>query len=591
MQFNHDLVEEIRSKCDIVDIIGKYVHLEKKGNSYMGLCPFHNEKSPSFSVSKTKQIYHCFGCGKGGDVFTFIQEYNNMTFPEALEDLAKECGVELPEVTDNPGAVEQRNKRQLLLNINKEAAKYYYKQLRSERGKAGLEYFRDRKLSDATMQRFGLGYSGISGKEIVTYLKAKGYKDSDIIEAGLASFDEKFGTHDKFWNRVMFPIMDASQHVIGFGGRVMGDGKPKYLNSPETPVFDKSRNLYGLNYAKNANKGHLILCEGYMDVIAMHQAGFTEAVASLGTAFTSGQAQILKRYTNEIILSYDSDGAGVKAALRGIEILKEVGLRGKVLNLEPYKDPDEFIKNEGSEVFAQRIKEAENTFFFEIRMLQRQFDMSDPASKTQFQREIAKMLCQFEENLERENYTQAVAARFNIPVKDLKALVVSVAATGIPRKNLEKPKNSYVKKTDPADTILKSQRVLLTWLADEPTLYTVVKKYIKVSDFTDDLYRKVAEKMFEGLDEGSFLPATVVSLFSETKDQAKVAEIFNTNLIRIETKDEKEKAMHDIIMNIRTTSYEKQMKELQLDNADAITLTIEGKKELEKLAHTRISLD
>ena len=593
MQYSQETIEEVRSRNDIVDVIGEYVHLQKKGSSYMGLCPFHNEKSPSFSVSANKQMYHCFGCGAGGDVFTFLMKYDNLTFGEAIRQLAQRGGVTLPDEDDSPAAKKLRDKRQILLDINKEAARYYYFQLRSEKGKIGYEYFRKRELSDETMQKFGLGYSNVSSNDLVKYLHTKGYQDDQIIEAGLASHDEKFGTHDKFWNRVMFPIQDINQKVIGFGGRVMGDGKPKYLNSPETPIFDKSHNLYGLNYAKNARAGHMIICEGYMDVIAMHQAGFTQAVASLGTAFTTGQAQILKRYTDEVILSYDSDGAGTKAALRGIGILKEAGLHGRVLNLEPHKDPDEFIKAEGKDAFAERLKNAENTFFFELRILQRDYDMSDPDAKTRFYREIARKLCEFQEAVERENYLQAVAARYNIAQNDLRSLVASIAMAsgGGIVKAADRPKSGIRPGKDPEDASLKPQRVLLTWIADEPGIFTTIRKYITVEDFTDELYRHVAERMFTGLESGSFVPASIVSLFTEEEQQRKVAEIFNTNLVNIETKDEKEKALHDIIMDVKTAGYARQMKELALDDTDALKKTIEGKKMLEELAHTRIILD
>ena len=594
MQYSQELIEEVRSRNDIVDVIGEYVHLQKKGSSYMGLCPFHNEKSPSFSVSGSKQMYHCFGCGAGGDVFTFLMKYDNLTFGEAIKELAQRGGITLPDEDDSPAARKMRDKRQILLDINKEAAKYYYFQLRSEKGKTGYEYFKKRELTDETMQKFGLGFSNVSSSDLVRYLKTKGYREEQIIEAGLATHDEKFGTHDKFWNRVMFPIQDVNQKVVGFGGRVMGDGKPKYLNSPETMIFDKSHNLYGLNYAKNARAGHMIICEGYMDVIAMHQAGFSEAVASLGTAFTSGQAQILKRYTDEVILSYDSDGAGIKAAMRGIGILKEAGLQGKVLNLEPYKDPDEFIKAEGGTAFAERLKNAENTFFFELRILQQEYDMNDPAAKTAFYREIAKKLCEFEEAVERENYLQAVAVRYNIAQNDLRSLVgmTAMASAGgiVKPKPVEKPKSGIQTRNNPEDASLKPQRVLLTWIADEPKIYGQIRKYISVDDFTDELYRHVAERMFAGMDAGSFLPASIVSMFPDEEQQRKVAEIFNTNLVQIETRDEKEKALHDIIMDVKSAGYNRQMQEMSLDDANALQKTIAGKKLLEELAHTKISL-
>lgn len=591
MRYPDDVIEEVRSRNDIVDVVGQYVHLQKKGANYFGLCPFHNEKSPSFSVSPGKQMFYCFGCGEGGNVFSFLMKYDNLTFQEAVKALAERSGVNLPDADDSPQAKAMRDKRQVLLDINKEAAKYYYYQLRQPNGQKGLQYFKERQLSDETMTQFGLGYSNITSNDLVLYLRKKGYSDSQIIEAGLASHDEKFGTHDKFWNRVMFPIQDANQKVIGFGGRVMGDGKPKYLNSPETMIFDKSRNLFGLNLAKNARAGYMIICEGYMDVIAMHQAGFNMAVASLGTAFTSGQAQILKRYTDEVILSYDSDEAGTKAALRGIGILKEAGLRGKVLNLKPYKDPDEFIKAEGKEAFAQRIREAENPFFFEIRIMENQHNMSDPESKTDFHRAIAKKLCEFEEAVERENYLEAVAAKYNIAKDDLKKLVVSYASQGGLVKPVERPKSGIQSKKDPEETSRKPQRLLITWLADEPAVFSKVKKWISPEDFADDLYRSVATEMFAGLDRGVFSPAAIIDHFTDEEEHKKVAELFNTTLVNIETKDERSKAFHDIIYDVKTLGYERQMRELKPDDPKYLDKTINGKKLLEEIAHTKISPD
>ena len=388
MYYPDEIIEEVRNKNDIVDVIGSYVKIQKKGSSYFGLCPFHNEKSPSFSVSGHKQIYYCFGCGAGGNVIRFIMNYENYTFQEAVKYLAERAGVALPEVEFTEEARQKQSKRDKLLEINKEAARYFYYQLRTDRGKQGRDYFTKRELSEETMKKFGLGYALKTPNDLTLYLKNKGYSDDLLVEAGISAFDERFGLHDKFWNRVIFPIQDMNHKVIGFGGRVMGEGTPKYLNSPETMVFDKSRNLYGLNFARTSRAGNFILCEGYMDVIAMHQAGFTQAVASLGTAFTSGQANLLRRYTDEVLLSYDSDGAGTKAALRALEILKEAGLTGKIINLEPYKDPDEFMKNLGKEAFEARIKQAENSFMFEIRMLKREYNLEDPEDQTKFHRKL-----------------------------------------------------------------------------------------------------------------------------------------------------------------------------------------------------------
>ena len=325
MYYSDEIIEEVRSRNDIVDVISGYVKLQKKGSSYFGLCPFHNEKSPSFSVSREKQMYYCFGCGAGGNVFTFIMEYENFTFVEALKMLAERAGIDLPEAEYSQEAKAKADLRMQLLEINKLAAKYYYAQLKSEHGQQAYRYLKDRELSDETIVAFGLGYSNKYSDDLYRYLKMKGYSDTLLQQAGLITIDERNGVYDKFWNRVMFPIMDVNNKVIGFGGRVMGDAKPKYLNSPETPIFDKSRNLYGLNRARTSRKPYFLICEGYMDVISLHQAGFSNAVASLGTALTAGHAQLIKRYVNEVYLTYDSDEAGTKAALRAVPILKEAG--------------------------------------------------------------------------------------------------------------------------------------------------------------------------------------------------------------------------------------------------------------------------
>ena len=392
MYYSDEIIEEVRSRNDIVDVISTYVKLQKKGSSYFGLCPFHNEKSPSFSVSRQKQMYYCFGCGAGGNVFTFLMEYENYTFVEALKYLADRAGVELPEEEYSKEAKERADTRAILLEINKAAAQYYYVQLKSSQGAVGLGYFKKRQLSDETIKAFGLGYSNKYSDDLYRYLKSKGYKDDMIAKAGLISIDEKNGVYDKFWNRVMFPIMDVNSRVIGFGGRVMGDAKPKYLNSPETMVFDKSRNLYGLNFVHGKQSEGMIICEGYMDVIALHQAGFTNAVASLGTAFTSQHCSLLKRYTDLVYLCYDSDGAGVKAAMRAIPMLKEAGIRVKVINMRPYKDPDEFMKGLSPEAFKERIEQAKSSFFYEVDNLMKEYDMNDPESKTSFMNEVAKKM-------------------------------------------------------------------------------------------------------------------------------------------------------------------------------------------------------
>lgn len=589
MLYPEELVEEVRSKNDIVEVVSGYVRLTRKGNNYWGLCPFHNEHTPSFSVTSDKQMYYCFGCGAGGNVFTFVMNYENYTFKEAIKMLADRANVNLPEMEYSDEMRQKENRRMRLLEVNKQAAKFFYYQLRTPHGEIGYRYLKKRELSDETMKKFGLGYAGKNGNELIQFLRNKGFEDDLIKESGVASFRENTGLVSSFWNRVMFPIQDINSRVIGFGGRVMGDGEPKYLNSPETPVFDKRRNLYGLNYARTARSGNIILCEGYMDVISMHQAGFTQAVASLGTAFTIEQANLLRRYTENVLLAYDSDGAGVKAALRAIGILREAGLTGKVINMQPYKDPDEFIKNMGTDAFKERMEQAENSFFFEIRMLERDYDLNDPESKTKFHREIARKLCQFSEAVERENYLAAIADKYHIVFEDMRKLVSGVAAqTGLVRP-IERPKSGIQSKSLPQDNAKRSQCLLITWLVDEPGLYERIAKYISPDDFTEDLYRQVAQKLFPDLEKGIVQPASIISMFEGEEEQRQASALFNTSLPQLNTEAEKEKAFNDILLAVKKNSYEYYAAQSSTD-VSALMQVISGKKALEELAKTHISL-
>ena len=590
MYYSEEIVEEVRSKNDIVDVVSGYVKLQKKGGRHWGLCPFHNEKSPSFSVNGDMQVYHCFGCGAGGNVYTFVMNYENYSFPEAIRMLAERAGVQLPEEDESEEQRRKEGRRARLLAVNREAAKFFYYQLRSPQGETGYRYLKKRELSDETIHKFGLGFAGKNGAVLVQYLRGKGFEDELIQEAGLASHSERHGMISQFWNRVMYPIQDTNNRVIGFGGRVMGDGEPKYLNSPETPVFDKRRNLYGLNYARKARSSNIILCEGYMDVIAMHQAGFTQAVASLGTAFTGEQAALLRRYTDNVLLAYDSDGAGVKAALRGIAILREAGLTGKVINMQPYKDPDEFIKALGREKFEERIQQAENSFFFEVRILEGQFHMEDPEEKTRFHREIAKKLCEFSEEVERDNYLQAIADKYFIGIGNLRKLVEGYALQTGRAKPAGRARPGTGRKNAAEEKVKRAQRLLISWIADRPGVYGRIKKYISPRDFTADIYRRVAERMFAELEQGDFSPAGMISLFEEEEEQREAAALFSANLPQLDNLQEQEKAFRDILLSVKKNSYERDLASTGTD-VNALTRAIEGKKALEELARTHISLD
>lgn len=587
MRYPEEVVEEVRMKNDIVDVISGYVKLQKKGSNYFGLCPFHNEKSPSFSVSPSKQMYYCFGCGAGGNVITFIMEYENYSFTEALSMLAERAGVTLPKQEYTKEAREAADLRTALLEVNRMAANYFYYQLTNPQGEAGYKYLRDRQLTDDTIRRFGLGFANKTSDDLYRYLKAKGYDDRLLKETGLVTIEER-GAHDKFWNRVMFPIMDVNNRVIGFGGRVMGAGEPKYLNSPETKLFDKSRNLYGLNYARLSREKYILICEGYMDVISMHQAGFTNVVASLGTAFTTQHAALLKRYTDKVVLTYDSDGAGVKAALRAIPILREVGMSIRVLNMQPYKDPDEFIKNMGADAFRERIEQARNSFLFEIDVLKRGYEMDDPEQKTEFYNQVARKLCEFPEALERENYLEAVSREFFINYEDLKRLVNRLGARlgpASPREEEERAPGK--KKRDREDGMMQSQRLLLTWLIENPALFDKIEGVITPDDFIEDLYHQVAVMVFDGHAAGTLNPAEILNHFINDEEQYRVvAGLFNASLKESLDNEEQKKAFSETIMKVKKNS---------LDHASRRAAGIEELQQIIKeqaaLKDLHISLD
>lgn len=629
MYYPDEVIEEVRMKNDIVDVISGYVKLQKKGANYFGLCPFHNEKSPSFSVSPGKQMYYCFGCGAGGNVLTFVMEYENYTFQEALQSLADRAGVTLPKMEYSKEAREQAELRARLLEVNKLAANYFYYQMKQPQGKMAYEYFHDkRKLTDETMLRFGLGYSNKTSDDLYRFLKEKGYDDGFLSQTGLVTIEER-GGRDKFWNRVMFPIMDVNNRVIGFGGRVMGDGEPKYLNSPETKLFDKSRNLYGLNYARTTREKYMLVCEGYLDVISMHQAGFTNAVASLGTAFTSQHAGVLKRYTDQVILTYDSDGAGIKAALRAIPILRDAGISARVLNMKPYKDPDEFIKNMGPEAFRERIAQAKNSFLFEIDVLKRNYQLEDPEQKTKFYQETAKKLLQFGEPLERDNYIQAVSREQMIKEEELRQLVNRLGMQmglkagdsyredgagrniisrengnsygsdvvrpeygrdfyeGQPMQQNQAPAKKTGRKQEREDGIRRSQRLLLTWLIEDPALFDKIKGIITADDFVEDLYHQVAVMVFEGHEAGNVNPAGILSRFINDEDQYKeVAALFNASLKESLNNEEQKKAFAETVMKVRKNSLDSASR-----NAKDIAQLQEIIKQQAALKQLHISLD
>lgn len=590
MYYSEEVVEEIRTSNDITDVIGSYVSLQKKGSNYMGLCPFHNERSPSFSVNANKQMYHCFGCGVSGNVFTFIMQYENYNFVETLKYLADRTGINLPEEEYSEAYKKAADLKGRIYEIYKQAAKYYYYKLKSDRGRQAYDYLKKRELSDGIIVKFGLGYADKFSDDLYKYLKELGYDDQILKKTGLITIDEAKGGRDKFWNRVMFPIMDVNNKVIAFGGRVMGEGEPKYLNSPETEIFDKSRNLYGLNIARQSRMSYMLICEGYMDVIALHQAGFNNAVASLGTAFTSLQAKLLSRYTNEAVLTYDSDNAGIKAALRAIPILKAAGVTVKVLNLNPHKDPDDFIKNEGQEAYKKRIEEAVGSFFFEVETAQKGYNLEDPEQKTKFFNDIANILLQFTEEIERNNYIEAISKKYLIDFENLRKLVNKIGAkqsiiqTAKESKEYDKEQR-YTKKNKPAEGMLISQKLLLTWLIEDYVLFQKIEGIITPDDFTEDLYRQAAGMVFDQYNkEKKVTPAKIINYFESREEQTTVAGLFSTK-VQIKMSDaEKKKAFADTVIKVKRNSLDAAYKSA-IDKNDIIILKdiIQKQKELDNL--------
>ncbi|MBR6258334.1 MAG: DNA primase [Lachnospiraceae bacterium] len=557
--YSDETIEQVRQSTDIVQLISGFVNLKRKGSNYFGLCPFHNEKTSSFSVSENKQMYYCFGCHATGNVYTFLMKHENMSFMEAVQYLAEKAGIKLPQADESEEAKRIRGRRERLYLVNTEAAKYFYKALRSPQGELGLKYFKGRELSEETMQKFGLGYSLQYSDDMTKYLQKKGFTIEELTAAGVSSYDERYGARDKFYNRVMFPIMNGSGKVIGFGGRVMGEGEPKYLNTSETEIFEKRKNLFGLNLARSSRARNFILCEGYMDVISLHQAGFDQAMASLGTAFTSDQAMILKRFGREVLLAYDSDGAGVNAALRALSILRACGMSGRVINMQPYKDPDEFIKNLGAEEYEERLKKAENGFMFEVRILRKDYDFSDPASKTAFYNEVAKKLCVFEEEMERENYIEAVSEEYGIPKEALKKQVISLVLKGgvkLPETGAENAAGRHTAQPRSEDNDKYAQRVLLTWLSEEPQKYKGISEFISADDFTDPIYHKVAVRMLHDMEEGQPNPAAIINMFEDADEQQQAGQVFHTKLDAIVTDEEKEKAFRDIVLKVKQERFD-----------------------------------
>lgn len=554
MYYPDDLIQQIRMENDIVSVVSEYVQIKKHGSSHFGLCPFHNENTPSFSVNQDKQFFYCFGCGAGGNVYTFIMQIENYSFLEAVKYLADRAHITLPTPQISDEAKAKIQYKEQMLEINRETAKYFYHQLYSNRGKAALQYLNGRKIEKVFCKKFGLGYSNMTSNDLYQYLKSKEYDVQQMKELGLVTESSKNNEiYDRFWNRLIFPIFDVHNKIIGFGGRVLGDANPKYLNSPESLIYNKRKHLYGLNFARMTKRDQLIIVEGYMDVISLHQAGFDNAVASLGTALTTEQAMLIKRYCSNIVLSYDSDQAGIKATLRAIPILERNGLNVKVLEIPKYKDPDEFIKNEGVEAFETILSNCKSCMEYRIDILKSRYSLEKSDEKIKFIKSVSEILAQNKSKIEQDVYIKQIANENSISEAAIREEMLRIVQnTGIvttrPQQAISNTPNSRIEKDD---GIVKLQKNLTAILINHSYTFKAVKQYIQPSDYLDPLYKKIAEYIYDQYEKGMVIElANIITLFVEIEEQHKVSRLFNENC-DFETVSQEEKAITELVKGIK----------------------------------------
>ncbi len=597
MPFDNDIVDQVRSSNDIVDVVSSYVPLKKIGARYRGLCPFHNEKTPSFYVNGSMKIFKCFGCGESGDVFSFIEKIENVGFYEALEILAKRAGITLPERKYDSEGAARRSLKESIAVINKEAATYYYMMLRGPKGTKAYEYLKNRGLSDDTMRNFGLGFAGNYSNGLYNYLKEKGHSDDELSKSGLFSMGEK-GIYDKFWDRVIFPIMDVKGRVIAFGGRIMSkaENAPKYLNSPETELFLKSENLYGLHIAKKTKEKFFLLCEGYMDVIALHQAGFNNAVASLGTSLTERQAKKIKGYTDNVVITYDSDSPGKNAAKRAIPILKNEGLNVRILDMTPYKDPDELIVAKGADEYRKRIEQAVNGFDFEAKLLEESHDLEDPDSKTQFDHRIAETIARIDDPLARNNHINAAAKKYNIDAVERKRLVNSIGSALKIQEENEKIKTELKKTREikPDAARKNTECLLLNTIIQYKNAYLAIKDVLKPDDFPDETEQKIYDFICKNYERtGSSVGAVIIDKFEEAEERKKVADILMVSGDFEDTnEDERRKAFADYVTAVKKAAIDRKAGEaMSAGDGERLKVLITEEDSLGSLRKKLLSID
>ena len=516
------VLEEVRLENDIVDVISEYLPLKQKGTSYFGLCPFHNEKTPSFSVSSEKQFYYCFGCGAAGDVFTFVMQMENVTFPEALQRLADRVHITLPTPQYTAEARLRQEQKQRLFQMHKEAGRFYYKKLHEPVGAEARAYLQKRQMKENIQKKFGIGYAPKDRQALYRHLQQSGFSQQELLQSGLIT-EKKDGKDyfDRFRNRLMFPILDIQGQVIGFGGRILSQGEPKYLNSPETLLFHKSRNLYGLNFAKNTKTREMILVEGYMDMISLYQAGFRNAVASLGTAFNQEHAKVLKKYADSVIVLYDSDDAGIMAAQRAIGVLKETGFHIKVLQVPDGKDPDEFIRQNGAEAFSALLANAVHYIRFQIQCLKKKYDLNEMSQKVAFTTQAAEILAGVENDIEKAVYAQEISHMTGIAqnaieseTKKIQQKQENTFYESAEQKRQKSFQQQHSQKMTASKGILQAQRDILFLCASNVRIYEKMKEVFFAEDFLEPVYQRVYEKIaFLYEKSGTVFPGELINYF------------------------------------------------------------------------------
>ena len=518
-RYSDEIIEEVRQNTDIVDIISQYVHLKRSGRNFFGLCPFHNEKSPSFSVSPDKQIFHCFGCGVGGNVYTFLTKIEGIGFKEAVEQLAERSNIQLPKLESNIDNSKEELK-QKVYKVNEFAAEYYHQNLYKPNAKIAQEYIKKRKLNNETLKSFKLGFSG-KFDELYKALKKEGFGEKEILESGLVNKNEKGMYIDRYRNRLMFPIYDVRNRVIAFGGRVLDDSKPKYINSPENVVYSKSRNLFGLNVAKKGDTKKILIVEGYMDVISLHQRGITNVVAPLGTALTEQQGWLLRKSSEQIILSFDSDGAGQTAILRSLEILKNMGCDIRILQMQGAKDPDEYIIKYGVARFNNLIEKAISLVEFKVKVLKKDLNLDNTNDKIKFLNEIAKLLSQVDNDMEKEIYIDKISKEYDISKEAIYAQVNKLIYSNVKsEKVLDKAKPIVKHKkeevTEVSEAIKKRENTIISLLLNpETNTFEKIKDILKPEDFKYELNNKIVTKVYEEFEKGNININAMIDTFEE----------------------------------------------------------------------------